>query len=225
MPESTSNGRINIARLILIPSVITLAVTILRLVGELKQWSPSLFNREAGGGGALVGISWLAIVFGIYFALKLSSAGARAASLWRTIGLAVLGIGILIASGVAGVALHLGFEGRLILGFAASVVAGAIQYYGWPALFKTLFAYALAARIPVAIIMWFAMAGNWGTHYDAVPPDFPSGVTLLSKYVWLGLLPQLTLWVAFTLIVGALFGGIATAIVHRRKPTAQAAQA
>ena len=46
----------NVRQLILVPAVITLGVTLLRLVGELAGWSPALFNREAGGGGALVGI-------------------------------------------------------------------------------------------------------------------------------------------------------------------------
>ena len=41
-----------VRQLILVPSVITLAVTLLRLVGELQNWSPRLFNKEPGGGGA-----------------------------------------------------------------------------------------------------------------------------------------------------------------------------
>jgi CHASE2 domain-containing sensor protein len=35
-------------QLILVPAVITLAVTLLRLVGELQNWSPTLFSREPG---------------------------------------------------------------------------------------------------------------------------------------------------------------------------------
>ena len=53
-----------IGKLILVPAVITLAVTLLRLVGELQGWSPALFNREGGGRGALVGIVWLIPVLG-----------------------------------------------------------------------------------------------------------------------------------------------------------------
>jgi len=34
-----------IGKLILVPAVITLAVTLLRLVGGLQGWSPILFNR------------------------------------------------------------------------------------------------------------------------------------------------------------------------------------
>jgi hypothetical protein len=43
--------------LILWPALIALAITLLRLAGELQGWSSVLFNPAAGGGGALVGIS------------------------------------------------------------------------------------------------------------------------------------------------------------------------
>ena len=43
-----------IGRLILVPAGITLAVTLLRLIGELQEWSSALFNRSVGGGGAIV---------------------------------------------------------------------------------------------------------------------------------------------------------------------------
>ena len=36
-------------RLIFWPAVITFAVTLLRLVGELQGWSPALFSKQAGG--------------------------------------------------------------------------------------------------------------------------------------------------------------------------------
>ena len=46
-------------RLILVPAVITLAVTLLRLVGDLQGWSPALFNRgDKAWSPALVGIVW-----------------------------------------------------------------------------------------------------------------------------------------------------------------------
>ena len=67
--------RPSVGRLILVPALITLAITLLRLAGELLRWSPSLFNRAPGGPGALVGIVWLIPLFGIYFALRLARAG------------------------------------------------------------------------------------------------------------------------------------------------------
>jgi len=73
MSESTPAPSVSIGKLILIPSLITLGVTILRLVGELQHWTPILFNRSAGGGGAAVGISWLPLIFGPYFAVIVGS--------------------------------------------------------------------------------------------------------------------------------------------------------
>ena len=79
----------------LVPSVITLLVTLLRVMGELGHWSPTLFNSSPGGGGALVGITWLVPIFGIYFALKLSGAGEGPLGAGRAIGLAVFGLAVL----------------------------------------------------------------------------------------------------------------------------------
>ncbi len=47
-------------RIVFVAVAVTPAVTLLRLVGELRQWSRALFNPSAGGGAALVGIVWLA---------------------------------------------------------------------------------------------------------------------------------------------------------------------
>ncbi len=89
-------------RLILVPAVITLAVTLLRLIGELQGWSPALFNRNAGGGGALVGIAWLVPVFGAWFGWKLGKVGAFPGSLGRALGLVILALAILPLSGFLG---------------------------------------------------------------------------------------------------------------------------
>ena len=220
MAETRSTSTAN---LIFIPAVITLAITILRLTGERQHWSHTLFNPEAGGGFALIGISWLPIIFGIYFAVKLAGAGERPASVARTIIIPIVGFAIIVAT--------LALTGKFLAGhplrqfavfFAACVVAGGIQYIAWPKMFRVLLAYALAARIPVAIIMWFAIQGDWKTHYDAPPPDFPVGMAATPKFLWIGLGPQMTLWIAFTIIVGLLFGGIAVAVA-KRKPTPQVA--
>lgn len=224
MTETTSGSRICIARLILIPSVITLGVTILRLVGELQHWSQLFFSASAGGGLAIVGISWLPFIFGPYFAVKLVRSGDVPSSAWRPIGFALLGVAIMVVTGFVASALHLlgSFPGGFILFLAAFAVAGILQRPGWPGLFRLLLAYGYAARIPVAILMFFAFQGNWGTHYDMLPPTAPT-LSLWPKYIWFGLLPQMIVWVGFTLMAGSLFGGIAAAIVRRAKRAAQAA--
>ena len=41
----------------------------------------------------------------------------------------------------------------------------------WPTFFKTILGYAFASRIPVLIVMFIAMLGNWGTHYELGLPE------------------------------------------------------
>jgi hypothetical protein len=200
-------------RLILIPALFTLAVTALRLTGELLHWSESFFNRTMGG--SLIGITWLPPFFGVYFALKLAHAGDPPKSYLRAIGYSLLGTVILVVCAFAPSRLGIehGFYDRLIYGWSFFVLSALITWRGWPALFKALLAYGIAARVPVAVIMFFAFRGHWGTHYDAVPPDMPA-LGLMAKYLWLGFFPQLTLWVAFTILAGMLFGALAAGIAR-----------
>src|SRR3989442_13098798 len=99
MAETNSNRRVSITRLILVPGLITLGVTILRLVGELQHWPKPFFSAEAGGGGAIFGVSWLPLIFGPYFALKLACAGERPSSLGKAFGFTVLGLVVMIGGG------------------------------------------------------------------------------------------------------------------------------
>jgi hypothetical protein len=208
-------------RLILVPALITLAVTLLRLTGELLHWSPKLFNAEAGGGGALVGIAWLVPVFGVYFAVKLVRAGELPTGAWAAIGLAVLGFALLPLVGFAGSAAGLPQQSFVLFGLfvAFSLVGAFVAYRGWPALGRTLLAYGLAARIPVAIVMLVAMIGNWGTHYDVAPPGFPA-MGVLAKWLTIGVLPQLTVWIWFTMAAGAIVGAITAAVMRAKRPAA-----
>jgi len=211
MLHSVPSSGASVGKLVLVPSLITLGITLLRLAGELQRWPETFFNRTMGG--SLVAIIWLAPVFGIYFALRLCKVGRPPKSYLRAIGYAVLGAVILVASLYAGDALNVrqSFFGRLIYAWGFFAAAALLTWRGWAELFKTLLAYGYAARIPVAIIMFFAMRGNWGTHYDAVPPDVPT-LGFIAKYLWLGFVPQLVLWVAFTILAGMLFGTIVAGI-------------
>src|SRR2546426_3977058 len=143
--------------IIWVPALITLAVTVVRLLGELKHWSPVLFNSKPGGFGALVGIAWLAPIFGIYFAVKLAKAGHSPGSPGKAIGIAVLALVAFIGVGALGALFRNAFQAQLIFMALASVIAIVIALYAWPALGKILLAYGLAARIPVAVVMLFAI--------------------------------------------------------------------
>jgi hypothetical protein len=210
-----------VGRLILVPALITLAVTALRLVGELARWNPTFFSRQAGGAGAIVGIVWLVPIFGVYFARKLLAAGEGPAGAGRALGLGFLGLLFVPAAIFLGRALKLSFIPVLPILAVASLLGAFVASRGWPALGRVLGAYALAARIPVALLMLVAMKANWGTHYELGPPEMPA-MGLLARWALIGLLPQLTFWIAFTVVVGAIFGSVAALIGGRARSAAPA---
>lgn len=205
----TGSG-VPVRQLILFPALITLAVTTFRFLGELRQWSPTWFNHQMGW--SVVAILWLAPIFGIYFALKLSASGQQPASVWGALGLAVLGALVYLLPGF--LPFNFAFPTRLLYAWSFVVVAAVVTSPGWPALFKTLLAYGYAARIPIALLMFFAYRYSTGTHYDAVPPDLPAGIGFWSKYLWLAFFAQLVFWVATTIVIGMLCGTIAAGIAR-----------
>jgi uncharacterized membrane protein (DUF106 family) len=73
--------------------------------------------------------------------------------------------------------------------------------------------------------MYFAMHGNggagWGTHYDAVGPAM-AHTPLTRKFLYGAVVPQFTLWIGWTVVVGAILGTIVTAIARRGKQSAPA---
>jgi len=82
--ESSGTGpACSIRRLVLGPALITLAVTLLRLLLEGARAPAWLANRNAGGAGALIGISWLPILFGPWFAARLRVQGGSTWSLTK----------------------------------------------------------------------------------------------------------------------------------------------
>ncbi len=67
--------------------------------------------------------------------------------------------------------------------------------------------------------MLAAILGSWGTHYDAPPPGLPP-MSPVSKWLLIGLLPRMTIWIWFTVVVGSLLGLGAAALARRRRATA-----
>lgn len=209
-------GAGEVRSLVLVPAVVTLAVTLLRLTGELLQGSERLFSRAAGGAAALVGIVWLVPIFGILFGLRLVRMGHPPASrgraiLWAALGVVVIPLVALVWArvGLPPVAQVLAFC------VAYSAVAWFVARV-WPALAQTLLAYGLLARVPVIVIMLLAILGNWGTHYELGRPDLPPIEPPLVKWLVIGVAPQLGFWVSFTVVVGLLFGSLAAALAARR---------
>jgi hypothetical protein len=217
--------RVPVRELVLVPAIITLAVTLVRLAGELYGGPESLFNRSAGGGGALIGIVWLVLVFGYWFGHKLTRAGFAPASLGRHFGFTLLGLALMAGLGWAASAMRTASLAQFALVTVGAWGGAWLVRCGWREAGDVLIAYGLAARIPVALVMLFAILGDWGTHYDVPPPGFPEGVAPVDKWVQIGLIPQLTIWIGFTVIVGGLFAGVAAAIARRRGASAASAAA
>jgi hypothetical protein len=217
---------VSIVNLITIPAVITLAITILRLEGELHRWGAPWFSSVAGGGAAIVGISWLPIIFGPYFAYKLAAAGEGPASLGKAALYMVLGLVIFVLGGIWMGVTFAHPSALTIVAFLVMLVAAFIPRIGWQSLGNTLIAYAFAARLPVLIVMFLAMRGNggagWGTHYDAVAPMF-SKAPLATKFIYEAVLPQMTMWIGYTVVLSTLLGVIIVAALHPGKRTAPAA--
>jgi hypothetical protein len=215
----------SITSLITIPALITLGITILRLVGELEHWPKPWFSAAAGGGGAIVGISWLPIIFGPYFALKLAGAGEGPSSAGKAIGFGFLGLVVLFLGGWIAQASFAHHPTLALIGLLVMLVSAFVPGIGWRSLGNTLVAYAFAARIPVLLVMLLAMLGNggqgWGTHYDVAPPGFPPQ-PLGAKFLHLAVFPQMTGWIGWTVVVGSIFGTIAAAISNRGKQAAPA---
>ncbi len=215
------------SRRILAPALITLGVTILRLAGELQGWSPGLFSREAGGGRALVGIAWLPFVFGAVFAWQLIRDGEGPARAARSLLTYVLALAAFFATAflltrIAGEAP----VAQLLATTVAAVVALVVASRTWPGLFKTLLAYAYAARIPVVIVMLLAIYGSWGTHYDALPPgpgaEPVAAMGPLTRWFWIGVIPQLGFWIAYTVVVGGIIGCLTALVIGRKRAPAYA---
>jgi len=217
-----SESRPDTLRLIFIPALISLGVTLLRLAGELLHWSPAWFSPETSGTRPVgpftwvVGITWLAIPFGAYFAVKLCSTGGKRPSMHVWPFTAIAGLVIMVASPYLLRLIPVKFPQLLIFIWLFMAIAAILQYFAWPELFKTLLAYGFAARIPVVIVMLLAMMGNWGTHYDYVglPPQFM--MPLLPRFLWLAFFPQLVFWVGFTIVAGSAAGLVATVAMRLR---------
>jgi hypothetical protein len=206
--------RPSVGRLILIPSLVTLGVTLLRLAGELSNGSATLFSRAVGGGAAIVGIIWLVPVFGVYFAQKLDRDEGSAPP-GRAAGFAALGLGAFAVFAAFGFQRPTASLSQFLEIGTGALLGVALARTGWPRLWSALFAYGLAARVPVALVVLVAILNDWKTHYDSPPRGLPD-LAPLTRWIAIGAIPQLTIWIAVTVIGGTLFGA-ASLLVRRRQ--------
>lgn len=202
--------------LILLPAILTLVVTILRLVGELQGWNDQIFSNVAPGGEpkpGWMGIAYLVPIFGFWFGFKLRRATGQPAHIGKAalrflIGGAVLVGGFMTCLELGWITMPSAEEPGQPTGLMYSLglvgVAAILMLWAWPKLAWTLAFYGLLARIPVVIITYLAIENGWDTHHAKLPagtvlPDGTNNFTFL-------LMPQLTFWILYTMLFGGLFG-------------------
>lgn len=196
-------------RLILWPSLITALVSTARLVAEVNGWVPP----KSGGALHPLGISWLAVVFGGWFGLRLRRAGSapriQPAWPWSLIGFAaiVASVGwqfgpLLDAQPSEETFAKLRSAVLTLAAITSTLMAG--MFVLWPRLAWTMLCYALPARALVVAFTWLAKQMDWTTHYTKFGPpgierDMPS--TMLSAAIAQG-----GFWVPWTVVAGFLLG-------------------
>jgi hypothetical protein len=203
-------------RLIAIPTVLTLGVNIARLWLEVN----GTINSESGGGGALLGISWLMFLFGAWFAFRLRRLGsaprvAKSFLLPLIAAVAFMGAAAMtFASSPEGADVPMD-EMRSAVSLLAAVCCGGalLCFVAWPKLSWTLLLYAIPARLTVLALTWLAKDQGWDTHYtkfgqQGQQTDLQGTMTGAS-------IAQLGIWVPLTVILGSLTGCV---LFGRKKP-------
>ncbi len=203
---------------ILIAAFLTLIVVVVRLVGELNGWDPQFFSPAAGGGGALVGITWLVPVFGFWFGRRLAKNGHRPRSIAGTIGACVLGFALVaglfyVAFATEMVAGKEDWGRKAMIAFPGAAVAGLVLAIAWGRAWLTLAIYGILARIPVLAIQYLAFEKDWKTHFNAVGKDGPKDPETLNRVL---LYAEGLFWpFGFTVLVGGLFAALGAATVRK----------
>lgn len=205
------------AQLIAVPALISVAVTALRLIGELMHWPRPLVNSDVCG-KAILGVVWLVPIFGIYFAVKLFHAADAPQRFAWAIVLAISAL-LLKLAGTRIMESHMIYAPRLALNFIVTLMGVVLSALAWPSLAKALLIYGYLSRIPVGIVQYLAMRGHWGTHYDALDPGFPP-IGFWPTFLRVSFVPNIFFMEAYTVIVGAMVGIAVVAVLGRVRPAA-----
>lgn len=204
-------------RLLLWPSLITLAVSIVRLVSEVNGW----LTNVSGGRLLPLGITWCIFVFGGWMAWRLARAGEgprrRLSWLWpllallAAIGTAMWGFRPLLEADRSEATFALVRE-AVIHGVVVAIVGALAMFAVWPRLCWTLLLYGLGARATVLAFTWLAKLKGWDTHYTKFgPPGIERDS--MAETMTSAAIAQLGFWVPFTMLGGMFVG----CLVARRR--------
>lgn len=209
------------------PGVITLAITLLRLLAELQNWDAALASDRGGGDLALIGISWFMFPVGAWMGWKLARAGDPPTQPGRALAThaifavaAVLWFGLMAALLVEGEDVSTAFPDIVFINGAAYTVLAIVLWRLSPQICRVMFAYGVLARVPVIVITCIAVPMQWGTHYERIGPgDGLPGYSDLAAVLGLSY-AQALLWVPITMLFGGLVASVVTYVMARRATTA-----
>lgn len=183
------------------PAVISIAVTALRLVGELLHWPKPLINSDVCG-KAILGVIWLVPIFGIYFAVRLFHAGDTPQRFGRPLLLAISGLVLKLAGTFVMESHAMTYVSRLSMNFIVTLIALVLCAMAWRTLCRCCWPTdtCRAFRWPSSST-WPCVAVG-GTHYDALDPGFPP-IGFWPTFLRVSFVPNIFFMEAYTAIVGA----------------------
>jgi len=208
--------------LLVVAGLVTLVVTVVRLVGELQGWDPVWFSKEQGGGMAGVGITWLVPLFGFLFGRRLAQGGSRPPFV-ASFFVPLFGLAAIVAAGVL-IGSRAGSDGSQPSGedlrvYTQYLLNGApivalLALFAWPRACFVNLAYAVMARVPVMVVQYLdAQNPDWQTHYGKVHPGLPA--MSADERLWALTQAQLGLWIPFTVLLGGACAALGAATVRK----------
>lgn len=213
--RTMSEHQPRIAPLLFVAAALTLVVTIVRVIGECKQWDAFWFSPEPGSPFNPFGIVWLVPVFGFLFGRRMSQSGGVPRFVT---GFFVPMFGFFAMMGAV-FAIGAQFEGQemhraLTYFFYGAPVLSLLALFAWPRAFVALLAYGIVARVPVMLVQYLDVQNGWQTHYGRLPAKL--GQLGADDRIWLLTLAQAGLWIPFTITLGCAFAAIGAATALKR---------
>lgn len=213
-------------RLIFWPTLITALVSAARLVAEVQGWA----SPRSGGALNPLGISWLAFVFGGYFALRISRLGSqpRQQPAWPwCVGAFILIVisigwqfGPLLEANQSDETFQRVRSAVLVLTVIATTLA-IVDFVIWRRLFVTMLCYAVPTRGIVVGMTWLAKHNEWNTHYTKFGPP---GIELdMANTMVSATIAQGGFWIPWTIIAGFVAGSFFGRRLQPGQQTGQAA--
>lgn len=202
----------SVTKAVFLAALISLLVTALRLYGEQHDWAPTVFNKEPGGGGSWLGISWLVLPFGFWFGRRLAQNGNRPASPGKALLLPIAGI---VAVGGLGYVMMQATESWTVRSYgfnALAVMAGLCTFVAWRRAWFVLAFYGVLARLPVVLVQYESIRRGWDNHFTKGPPGSdPNDALFLLTFA------QCAMWpFGWTVLAGGFCAAIGAATVRKR---------